>query len=167
VLTEGNCAHLPHLKPYPKLTGCNPGKPNSIPYNTMSSFTSTTNNNKCRKFCCLPAREPDTIPLGVRLKNLNQVGLTGPARYQRTRPPMRGLPGIDLDRKDVYVNVSNAAKREWYDDEDGWQRVVRKVRPVRPWMGTNGSETTNSPSLPEYSEYLEQTEWNGPQGKWV
>ena len=80
---------------------------------------------------------------------------------------MRGLPGIDLDREDVYVNVSNAAKREWYDDEDGWQRVVRKVRPVKPWLGTTESQTTNSPSLPEYSEYLEHTEWDRPQGKWV
>ena len=126
----------------------------------MSSFTSTTN-NKCRKFCCVPVRDPDTISLGIRLHNLKQVGLTGPARSLRHRAPMRGLPGIDLDRTDVYVNVSNGAKREWRDDEDGWQTIVGKVRKPKaePW--------SSSQPVEHYAEPYEAEHWDVPQGKWV
>ena len=37
----------------------------------------------------------------------------------------RGLPGIDLDRKDSYVSVFFGAPREYGPDE-GWQTVRRK-----------------------------------------
>ena len=88
-------------------------------------------------------RDPETIALSVRIRNASQMGLTGPARWLRYRAPMRGIPGIDLERRGAYVNVSFAAKREWLDDDDGWQTVHYGGRKSKPkttkdtvgWMG--------------------------------
>lgn len=79
--------------------------------------------NFCRKDCCRLARDPNTIPLTIRLKNNTIVGLTGPARYELHRATKRGLPGINQDRTDIYKPVSFAAKYEWPNDEVGWKTV--------------------------------------------
>lgn len=109
------------------MTGCQGHPKLSPPSIKMPSST----RNFCRKDCCRLGRDPNTIPLAIRLKNNTIVGLTGPARYELHRATKRGLPGINLDRTDIYQPICFAAKREWQSDVDGWQTVHHNVRKVK------------------------------------
>ena len=123
---------------------------------TQKMQTNTTNTtNHCRKSCCAPARDPKTIPLPIRIKNAKLVGATG--RYQSHRVPIRSLPGIDPDRTGVYTPVSFGAKREWLNDEEGWQTYYYKVRkPKKPveWQGQTLKEAEAEATTENEEEYL-------------